>query len=92
LKKFIQFIASSFLGVDNKVSSRKATAFVATLMYVVTTLLFYYKVSAASWLLLALIVHPVFILLLFGILTAQHILQFQKNLNKTKEGSKEDEK
>ena len=89
---FINWIAPSFQGGNNTSSSRRVSAFFIMFLFGAGHAIYFYKVmqdcasdsnevtlKALDQLLYLLITDTVFVLMLFGIVTAQHIVSISKS-------------
>lgn len=79
ISKFINWLRPSFEGNDNKASSRKLTAFAVVFTYVYCRMQFAKMVVVVNkYVIWAFSIDAVFILLLFSIITIQHIVELFK--------------
>ena len=83
LLSFIPWIAKSF-GASNEVSARRLTAFDITVLYTITALVYIWRVKDPYWMCMALALHALFVLLLFGIVTFQQIIELKNGSNPPK--------
>jgi len=87
--QFLCWLGKSF-GNTGEVSGRRLTAAAVTAMYLYGSYLYHTITCIGNmyYQLLGIIVHATFILLLFGIVTAQQVIEF-KNSNNLKPETKE---
>lgn len=74
--KFIKWLAQSFSG-NNDVSSRRLTAFAAMVIYTYGRVTFIRNVTDVYYQLLGCFGDAIFVLLLFGIITMQQVIDLK---------------
>lgn len=87
LMNFFKWLSKSFSN-DGNVSGRRLTAFAVTAMYLFSRYYFVVETAKADvkWQFYGFVVDAVFVLLLFGIITAQNVIDFKNSdKNETKQ-------